>query len=176
MSRSYRERLVEFHKAGGQPVLETPQVPSDERVRLRLRLLAEEFLELLEAAYEDVHVRGALSDFIETASLKVDLPEFVDALTDMTVIIEGTHLEFGSDSEQSFDEVHDANMRKFPRCVYCNSSGYVNAFHSAMVEKCLPCGGNGRVALRRPDGKIIKPEGWVGPDIEGVLKRQGWRP
>jgi predicted HAD superfamily Cof-like phosphohydrolase len=24
------------------------------------------------------------------------------------------------------------------------------------------------------DGKLRKPEGWVGPDIEGALKRQGW--
>jgi predicted HAD superfamily Cof-like phosphohydrolase len=24
------------------------------------------------------------------------------------------------------------------------------------------------------DGKLRKPEGWVGPDIEGALRRQGW--
>ncbi len=28
----------------------------------------------------------------------------------------------------------------------------------------------------RADGKKLKPPGWVGPDIQGVLKRAGWEP
>ena len=28
----------------------------------------------------------------------------------------------------------------------------------------------------RPDGKILKPNGWRPPDIEGLLRKQGWRP
>ena len=27
----------------------------------------------------------------------------------------------------------------------------------------------------RPDGKILKPEGWLSPDIAGILKQQGWK-
>ena len=41
-----------------------------------------------------------------------------------------------------FDEVHAANMRKV--------------------------GPDGTVT-RRPDGKVIKPEGWKGPVVAGVL-------
>jgi predicted HAD superfamily Cof-like phosphohydrolase len=26
--------------------------------------------------------------------------------------------------------------------------------------------------LKRADGKVIKPEGWTPPDIEGVIKKQ----
>ena len=29
---------------------------------------------------------------------------------------------------------------------------------------------------KRADGKILKPPGWVGPDVEGVLRAQGWKP
>lgn len=28
----------------------------------------------------------------------------------------------------------------------------------------------------RPDGKILKPAGWTPPDIEGELRKQGWKP
>jgi predicted HAD superfamily Cof-like phosphohydrolase len=28
----------------------------------------------------------------------------------------------------------------------------------------------------RSDGKVMKPEGWQAPDIEGVLRRAGWEP
>lgn len=38
--------------------------------------------------------------------------------------------------------------------------------HAANMRKV----GGGTNAL----GKILKPEGWVGPDIEGVLRAQGW--
>ena len=28
---------------------------------------------------------------------------------------------------------------------------------------------------RRPDGKILKPPGWLAPNVELVLQKQGWR-
>jgi predicted HAD superfamily Cof-like phosphohydrolase len=31
-----------------------------------------------------------------------------------------------------------------------------------------------RKVVRREDGKILKPEGWTPPDIEGVLRQHGW--
>lgn len=40
------------------------------------------------------------------------------------------------------------------------------AVHNANMAKSLD--------KRREDGKILKPEGWVPPDIAGELKRQGW--
>lgn len=26
----------------------------------------------------------------------------------------------------------------------------------------------------REDGKVLKPDGWVAPDVEGLLREQGW--
>ncbi len=44
-----------------------------------------------------------------------------------------------------FDEVHAANMNKV---------------------------GEGGKVLRSATGKVLKPEGWVPPDVESVLERQ----
>jgi len=41
-----------------------------------------------------------------------------------------------------------------------------NEVHRANMAKA---GGGARA-----DGKILKPEGWTPPDIEGELRRQGW--
>lgn len=43
-----------------------------------------------------------------------------------------------------------------------------NAVHAANMAKV----GGGL----RKDGKILKPPGWVAPDVAGELKKQGWTP
>ena len=159
-----------FHRAMGQPILPCPQVPSDERVRLRLRLIAEEFQELLDSAFhfgdvdasdshepELAHANQeavqfdrksldlALGLIIAKAPIRVSLPEFADACADLDYVVEGTRLEFGIDGRPIADAVQAANMAK----------------------------ANGP---RRADGKILKPEGWKPPDIAAELVKQGWTP
>lgn len=151
-NRGLRYQVHEFHEAMGQPVLHTPQVPSEERVRLRLRLIAEEFFELLAASVvdhkdniADAHdlVLRRISPFYSPSEIKVNLPEFIDALADLDYVIEGTRLEFGVDGWPIAQEVHRANMAKV--------GGAVDEH-----------------------GKITKPEGWEPPDIAGELRKQGW--
>lgn len=43
-----------------------------------------------------------------------------------------------------------------------------------MAKGVLQPDGSYRV-VRRADGKILKPEGWTPPDIEGVLRAHGWK-
>lgn len=151
MSR-LREHVTAFHRAFGQPVLDTPQVPSDERVRLRARLIVEETLEFLEACFDtenDTRVAleeatDFLDNIIENARVEVVLPEAADALADIAYVLEGSNLEFGIDSGPVLEEVQRANMAK--------ASG-----------------------PKRADGKIQKPIGWTPPDIPAVLRAQGWR-
>ena len=45
--------------------------------------------------------------------------------------------------------------------------------HRSNMEKIDPL--TGRVQ-RSPTGKLLKPAGWVGPDIKGILMRHGWVP
>jgi predicted HAD superfamily Cof-like phosphohydrolase len=146
--RMIRKQVGEFHAAFDQPTLDRPQVPSDERVKLRVRLVGEEFCEMLDAIYgKDCvdAVRGAIAALVRDGVVAVDLVELVDALADLDYVVEGTRQEFGVDGEPVAAEVHRSNMAKV--------------------------GG-----VKRPDGKILKPAGWTPPDIEGELLKQGWRP
>src|SRR5688572_17230344 len=139
-----RDQVLEFHRAFGVPVAEKPGVPSDERVRLRLMLVAEEFVELL----EDIGVDAESVDFIEYALESLQFAELsnpniigiADAIADLDYVIEGTRLEFGINGEPIAAEVHRSNMAKLGGAV-------------------------------RADGKIMKPAGWTPPDIEGELRK-----
>lgn len=144
--RGLRYQVHDFHQAMGQPVLSAPQVPRQARIRLRLKLIAEEFFELMRAAGVET---GAAEATLQEARLAVqdahtvDLPELVDAMADLDYVVEGTRLEFGVDGWPIACEVQRSNMAKVG-------------------------------ASRDDDGKILKPPGWTPPDIEGCLREQGW--
>lgn len=152
-----REQVSDFHRANGVPILDTPQVPADERVRLRLRLIAEEFCELLAASLADGegqnslvdHIGWTLREHINSAAPRVDLVEVADALADLDYVIEGTRLEFGIDGAPIAAEIHRSNMSKL--------------------------GPDGKPVLR-PDGKITKGPSYSPPDVARELLRQGWKP
>lgn len=144
-------RVAAFHAMIGAPVNHTPAVPPDDRVRLRLRLIAEEFFELLDAVVGSWHgdewstsnARELVFRVIDEGFMDVDLPAFVDALADIDYVVEGTRLEFGVHGPPIAALVHEANMAKV--------GGPVDAH-----------------------GKHGKPPGWKPPDIAGELRRQGW--
>lgn len=146
-----REAVLAFHRKMGLPVHPEPGVPDGARVRVRLRLMTEEFFETLVAAFPS-HVvrdrqlssmRDRLDDLVRYADLDVNFPAFVDGLVDLGYINEGTMLEFGVDSEEALAVVHRANMTKSP-------------------------------AFTR-EGKIVKPPGFLPPDMGAELARQGKR-
>ena len=72
-----------------------------------------------------------------------DLVEVADALADIIYIACGTAVSYGIPLDKVFAEVHRSNMAK-------------------LVD--------GK-PLYREDGKVMKPEGWTPPDVEGVLKK-----
>ena len=72
-----------------------------------------------------------------------DLVEVADALADIIYIACGTAVAYGIPLDKVFAEVHRSNMAK-------------------LVD--------GK-PLYREDGKVMKPEGWTPPDVEGVLKK-----
>jgi predicted HAD superfamily Cof-like phosphohydrolase len=146
-----RSQVEAFCRAAGHPVLDHPQVPSHDRVKLRVELVMEEFFELLQAVYpqfKEVNQGSALFRVRETAKYmtpRVDLPAMADALADLDYVVEGARLEFGIDGGPIAEEVQRANMSKF-----------------------------GPGSWKREDGKQMKPPDWTPPDIEGVLQAQGW--
>jgi len=77
------------------------------------------------------------------ASANGDLIQIADALADLIYVAVGTALEYGIPLEHVWDEVQRSNMAKVDP-----ATGKVH---------------------KRADGKILKPEGWIGPNIMGVL-------
>lgn len=147
-----RKRMVrEFFVIADQKIGERPHVPDDATVRFRLRLIAEEFFELLHAANCDPAVEGVGSvesvvmDAIDTYSpIAVDLPALADATVDMDFVSEGLRVHFGINSTPLWAEVAACNLAKR--------------------------GG----PKRDGDLKLGKPSGWQPPRIRELLLVQGW--
>jgi predicted HAD superfamily Cof-like phosphohydrolase len=105
----FLEKVKCFHEVFKAPVLETPQIPSEDRCNLRISLMQEELNEI--------------KDAIE----KGDVFEVADGLADLMVVLCGSILEFGMGDkfEKLFEEVHRSNMSKA-----CNS-------HQEAIETLL---------------------------------------
>ena len=88
--------VAEFHRTFKHPVLDEAQIPSEDRCKLRVALIAEELKELEEAIAEN------------------DLVEVADALCDIQYVLSGAILEFGLGNKfkELFDEVQRSNMSK----------------------------------------------------------------
>lgn len=149
MSKSISDQVREFHQAFGMPVNTVPAVPPGDRVQLRLRLITEEYCELLESCGPlSKYLKELLFAYCDSVEPKdVDLVEFTDACADLDYVVEGARLEFGVDSAPVAAEVHRSNMSKV--------------------------GPGGKVTYRE-DGKVVKPETYSPADIAGELKKQGW--
>jgi predicted HAD superfamily Cof-like phosphohydrolase len=144
--------LLDFSIIAKHNTPETPGLPSDEVVRLRYRLVAEEFFETVEALFDDPLVgltiasaKQLVSQVIEKGPISRDPARFVlaaDGFLDTSYTAEGAMVSFGIDSDALWDVVHQSNMAK-------KGGPFVN-------------------------GKLCKPLNWTPPDIAGELKRQGW--
>lgn len=141
-----------FLRVAGHPIPETPGIPDAATIALRLKLLVEEVDELCVAVgFDDLDhyvTKANWGDDVDCiqASIdedRVDLPEMVDAFHDITVIAYGGALETAgaAGAKATADEVTRSNLSKIV---------------------------DGKV-LRREDGKILKPEGFRRPNIQGAL-------
>lgn len=88
--------VAEFHQTFQHPILDTPQIPSENRCKLRVSLIAEELKELEEAIQDK------------------DIVEIADALCDIQYVLSGAILEFGLKDKFNalFEEVQRSNMSK----------------------------------------------------------------
>ncbi|MFF4757544.1 MazG nucleotide pyrophosphohydrolase domain-containing protein [Streptomyces sp. NPDC001292] len=97
--------------------------------------------------------RGELlaEEAAEVAEVSVGGPldRLAHELADVVYVAYGTALVHGIDLDEVIAEIHRANMTKL--------------------------GPDGRIA-RRSDGKVLKGEHYVAPDVSAVLRRQGWVP
>lgn len=150
-SDPYAEMVTSFHHAMGLPVRHTPSVGTVEERVLGVRLLLEEVLEFAKACAVRVELNGfrikGTAELVirENEGTAPNLVEMTHELGDVQVIVSGRAVQFGLPVLAAVrEEIHPANMRKL--------------------------GPDGQ-PVRRADGKVVKPEGWVPANVARVVER-----
>lgn len=129
-----------------------PRPISEEFVNFRIKFMSEELHEFILEAEAGNH------------------EGMFDALLDLSYVVLGTAQGLGYPWTEGFDEVQRANMSK-ERCEIDHP--YVESTYS--TDLCKECG-KSRVkhSLRGQKLDVIKPAGWMPPNIHGLLKRWGF--
>jgi predicted HAD superfamily Cof-like phosphohydrolase len=97
--------VADFHARFGVPVETVPKVPDEARIKLRERLITEEYNELREAlSFREMGGDKWLSE--------CDLPETADAIADLIYVLIGTAHEMGIPLQDVWDRVQESNMTK----------------------------------------------------------------
>lgn len=106
MSRSWYEMLQEFHKACGTNDPTRPSIPDVPKKALRMKLIEEEYEELM-----------GNNDFPpQIGALEEDnLENIAKELCDLIYVLIGCGLAYGINMDKAFAEVHKSNMTKFPK-------------------------------------------------------------
>lgn len=148
-------QVADFHRTFKHPILDTPQIPSEDRCNLRVALIAEELKEL------------------EVAILEKDIVGVADALADIQYVLSGAVLEFGLGNQFKalFDEVQRSNMSKA-----CNTIEEAEATIKHFEAKGTDCyyrEDNGKyLVYRTADNKTLKSVFYSPADLEGVLAQK----
>ena len=155
MSRADWEKVAEFYNAFQQeefiPDSNTPPTITERAATLKLDLIAEEFIELIDAVLgkEPANcVARAYQKAKECDQHERDVVGAADATADLRYVIAGFELECGINSDAVFTEVHNSNMSKL--------DDYGNPI--------LSDGSDGK-----PVGKILKGSSYYPPEIDKVL-------
>jgi predicted HAD superfamily Cof-like phosphohydrolase len=145
-------QVAEFHSTFKHPILPTPQIPSDDRCKLRVSLIAEELKEL------------------EDGIANRDIVEIADALADIQYVLAGAILEFGLGDKfrALFDEVQRSNMSKA-----CNSIEEAEATVAHYKAKGSDCyykqDGDKYLVYRTADNKTLKSVAYSPADLAGIV-------
>lgn len=146
--------VAEFHKTFKHPIVASPAIPSEQRCKLRVSLIAEELKEL------------------EDAINNQDIVEVADALCDIQYVLSGAILEFGlADKFKAlFDEVQRSNMSKA-----CKSIEEAEATILHYNNKGVACyyeqEGDLYLVYRTEDRKTLKSVSYSPADLKGIIQR-----
>jgi len=163
---SMQVAIEDFMRRADQKVAEYPQLPSDEIVTLRIRLMVEELLGAIDpddliydmngnllpgntGRYVELLVTNKSNELI-ASMLKGDLVGVADGLADVLYVVIGTAVAYGIDIQEVFDEVHRSNLSK------------------TVWNKEL-----GRYTIEKDEfGKGIKPPTYSPANLEPIVLRQ----
>lgn len=145
--------VAEFHRTFKHPILPSPSIPSEDRCKLRVALLAEELKEL------------------EVAIQEKDIVEIADALCDIQYVLSGAILEFGLGEKFSalFEEVQRSNMSK--ACVSENEArATVEYYRKKDGTECYYKKEGGKwLVYRQSDNKTIKSINYSPAHLQSIL-------
>lgn len=147
--------VAAFHQTFQHPILDKPQIPSEQRCQLRINLLAEELDEL----------RKAVAD--------KDLVEIADALCDLQYVLSGAVLEFGMKDKFSdlFDEVQRSNMSKACKTV-AEAEATMQFYKDRDGTESYYKEKDGLyLVFRTEDNKTLKSVNYSPADLSSVLER-----
>jgi predicted HAD superfamily Cof-like phosphohydrolase len=146
-------QVADFHRTFNAPILDTPQIPSEQRCELRVNLLQEELNELAQAIKDN------------------DIVEIADALCDIQYVLSGAVLEFGLGDKfvELFNEVQRSNMSKA-----CSTEEEAQRTLEHYKQKDGTEGyykqvGDKWVTYRNGDDKVLKSVGYSPANIKGIL-------
>jgi predicted HAD superfamily Cof-like phosphohydrolase len=146
-------QVADFHRTFNAPILDTPQIPSEQRCQLRVALLQEELDELAQAIKDN------------------DLVEIADALCDIQYVLSGAVLEFGLGDKfvELFNEVQRSNMSKA-----CSTEEEAQRTLEHYKQKDGTEGyykqvGDKWVTYRNGDDKVLKSISYSPANIKGML-------
>jgi predicted HAD superfamily Cof-like phosphohydrolase len=149
-------QVADFHRTFNAPILDTPQIPSEQRCQLRVALLQEELDELAQAIKDN------------------DLVEIADALCDIQYVLSGAVLEFGLGEKfvELFNEVQRSNMSKA-----CSTEEEAQTTLEHYKQKDGTEGyykqvGDKWVTYRNGDDKVLKSVGYSPANIKSMLDAQ----
>lgn len=158
------EQVLEFYKAFKEPIpeegpasLDESVIPQD-RIVLKMKLIAEEFIELVEAVYgksAGVVLKHAWAAAEELDDGTRDVVEAADALGDLQVVENGFAIEARIPVDAVLAEVHLSNMSKLDENGEpIRSDGVTPAVYDGKVK---------------PVGKLLKGQNYFDPDLEAIL-------
>jgi predicted HAD superfamily Cof-like phosphohydrolase len=145
--------VAKFHQTFKHPIVNNPQIPSEERCQLRISLIDEELKELEEAVKNR------------------DIVEVADALCDIQYVLSGAILEFGLGEKfkDLFEEVQRSNMSK--ACSSEQEAIDTVAFYK--TNKGVECfyhqEGGKWLVYRKSDNKTIKSINYSPADLKKVM-------
>ncbi|WP_323756101.1 hypothetical protein [Roseivirga sp.] len=145
--------VAEFHKTFKHPILETPQIPSEDRCKLRVSLIAEELKELEEAIADN------------------DLVEIADALCDIQYVLSGAILEFGMGNsfKTLFDEVQRSNMSKTCKTIEEAEATQKHYMDKDGTESYIEESDGHFLVYRTADNKTLKSVNYSPADLKSIL-------
>jgi len=151
---NYIEKVSEFHRTFEAPILESPQIPSEDRCNLRVSLIQEELDELKQAIKDS------------------DLVEIADALSDIQYVLSGAILEFGLGERFNdlFNEVQRSNMSK--ACSSIQEAIETISYYKKKdgTESMYKQVGDKWIVYRMSDNKILKSVNYSPANLKKIIE------